>query len=439
MGLTVDKCCGQMGPDTRESSWINAAKYDEARDESFIDDSDDDDTKNETLPILPIYDDTTLLLLNETLKQNIYPNNEINMNTNKSLMAKYCTNILFDELKDLQTENGYTFALCINAGVKNPESIIGCYAGDLESYTMFGKFFNAVIRSYHNFDIKHKSQPMITMDASKLKNSINERSKEVIISTRIEISRNLMGHCLSPGQSDIKQKQDIESVFIKVFEYINSTDDDIYTDYKGTYYGLYNISETKKEELNNESYLFNGNNSIEIDAGYHKWFPNARGIYINNNKTFLCWINAGDHITFISLENSGNVSNVYDKLARGCNIFEDIIKEQGLGNGYLKNDKLGYITCSPGDIGTGLKGTVQFKLDNLNETSIDSLGTTANGYHCIIKEVMGNDSNGEDRILNISNKHKLGYSENDLIDMMINGVNKFVEMNDEIDEMDDGM
>lgn len=60
------------------------------------------------------------------------------------------------------------------------------------------------------------------------------------------------------------------------------------------------------------------------DAGGYNGWPKARGIFFNDNKTFLCWINEEDHLRFISMQKGGDVGEVYKRLvsvsARKLNI-----------------------------------------------------------------------------------------------------------------------
>ena len=69
----------------------------------------------------------------------------------KSLMAKYFTKDLFEELKDLKTSNNFTILDAVNSGVQNPDSGIGAYVGDKESYTLFAPLFDKIIEEYHGF------------------------------------------------------------------------------------------------------------------------------------------------------------------------------------------------------------------------------------------------------------------------------------------------
>lgn len=54
-----------------------------------------------------------------------------------SLLKKYLTQELWGTLSERKTQSGYTFLQLINSGLTQPDSDIGVYAGDAESYTLF--------------------------------------------------------------------------------------------------------------------------------------------------------------------------------------------------------------------------------------------------------------------------------------------------------------
>ena len=54
-------------------------------------------------------------------------------------------------------------------------------------------------------------------------------------------------------------------------------------------------------------------------AGAEKDWPKGRGIFLNHDKTFLTWINEEDHIRIISMQNGGNLAQVYQRLAKVSN------------------------------------------------------------------------------------------------------------------------
>jgi hypothetical protein len=46
-------------------------------------------------------------------------------------------------------------------------------------------------------------------------------------------------------------------------------------------------------------------------------WPEGRGIFHNQDKTFLTWVNEEDQLRIISMQNGGDVRAVFDRLARG--------------------------------------------------------------------------------------------------------------------------
>ncbi|MEA1982974.1 MAG: arginine kinase, partial [Campylobacterota bacterium] len=107
----------------------------------------------------------------------------------KSLMAKYLTKEVFEALKSKKTSSGFSILDAVNSGVKNPDSGIGAYAGDEESYTTFGLLFDPIIEEYHGFckDDTHKSN----LNPDDLNAPNPDPQGKFIISTRIRVGRNL--------------------------------------------------------------------------------------------------------------------------------------------------------------------------------------------------------------------------------------------------------
>ena len=61
----------------------------------------------------------------------------------------------------------------------NPESQVGCHAGDLESYRVFSKLFNPIIEDYHKGYKTDGSMKHITdMDSSKIGVKLEENAKK---------------------------------------------------------------------------------------------------------------------------------------------------------------------------------------------------------------------------------------------------------------------
>ena len=51
-----------------------------------------------------------------------------------------------------------------------------------------------------------------------------------------------------------------------------------------------------------------------ICVGMARDWPDARGIWHNNSKNFLVWVNEEDHLRLISMEKGGNMKAVFERL-----------------------------------------------------------------------------------------------------------------------------
>ena len=58
-------------------------------------------------------------------------------------------------------------------------------------------------------------------------------------------------------------------------------------------------------------------------CGYDNW-PTGRGIFFSNNKKFLVWVNEEDHLRIISMQQGGNLAEVWKRLVTVSNAFTHV-------------------------------------------------------------------------------------------------------------------
>lgn len=116
----------------------------------------------------------------------------------KSLLAKFCTKEIFNELTNKKDDMGYDFATAIFSGCKNTDSGIGVYAGSHSSYTAFAPLMDKIIEEYHGHskDAKHESK--MSIEGMKCPH-LPIAGQIMINSTRIRVARNAATYCLGPG------------------------------------------------------------------------------------------------------------------------------------------------------------------------------------------------------------------------------------------------
>ena len=369
------------------------------------------------------------LVMNADLAENEYPKDLEALQAregHKCLMAQVMTKALWEKLKNHKTASaGWTLARAINTGTCHPASFVGCHAGDLESYSDFKELFYPVIEMYHKGYKADGSMRHVTdMDVSKIATGLENRTEDKIISTRIRTARNLKMFPLNPGGTK-HTRLEIADLMEKVFATLEG-------DLAGTFYRHTSMTPEQTQTLVDRRFLFRGKDTMQAASGYHAEWPHGRGIFVSNDETFLLWINEGDHIRIISMEQGGDVKSVLSRLGRGVAAIEAGLKEvTGRDDVYMHDAILGQIACCPSNLGTGMRGSVHIRVPKLiAKIGFDEIDKTARGLHCQARGSSGEHSGVVDRI-DISNRRRLGFPEYLLVQDMIKCANRLAEMEDD--------
>ena len=151
-------------------------------------------------------------------------------------------------------------------------------------------------------------------------------------------------------------------------------------------------------------------------------WPEGRGIFHNDAKTFLMWVNEEDQTRIISMEKGGDVKGVFARLARGIKAVGDCVKAES-GKDYALSEQYGYIHSCPTNLGTGMRASVHVDLPGWTKYSVDKLKARCEELHLQPRGTRGESGGQTGHTYDISNKHRLGYSEVELVQKMIDGVN----------------
>merc|ERR1712142_517404 len=328
-----------------------------------------------------------------------------------SLVAKYVTKEKWDVLKDIKTKtSGFTLAKAIACAVQFDDQHCGIYAGDWDSYKDFAEVFDPLIQEYHGIsaDAVHTSD----MDVSKIKGNIDPTAP--VKSTRIRVGRNIDGFGLSPGITK-DQRLNVENLMKKAFANLEG-------DLAGKYYPLTGMEEAVRQQLVDDHLLFvSGDRNLQV-AGMERDWPEGRGIFHNNAKTFLTWVNEEDQLRIISMQQGGDVKAVFDRLAKGIKAVQESVKKES-GKDFCLDKKYGYIHSCPTNLGTGMRASVHDDLAGWTAHSIDALKARCEELHLQPRGTKGESGGQTGHTYDISNKHRLGYSEVELVQKMIDGVN----------------
>ncbi|XP_061077871.1 creatine kinase U-type, mitochondrial-like isoform X1 [Conger conger] len=345
-----------------------------------------------------------------------------------SHMATHLTPDVYAKLCHKVTPNGFTLDQAIQTGVDNPgeplvESV-GMVAGDEESYEVFADLFYPVILERHNgYNPRTMTQPT-DLDASKIRGG--QFDERYVLSTRVRTGRSIRGFSLPPACTRAERRE-VQRIVADALAGLQG-------ELEGHYYHLAEMTEQEKQQLTDDHFLFGKPASpLMISSRMARDWPDARGIWHNKQKTFLVWVNEEDHTRVISMEKGGNMKRVFERFCKGLKEVERLIMEKGWE--FMWNERVGYILTCPSNLGTGLRTSVHITLPHLSKDPrfpkiLENLRLQKRGTG-------GEDTDVVDAVFDISNLDRLGLSEVQLVQMMIDGVNYLIDCEKKLEKGQD--
>jgi len=353
-----------------------------------------------------------------TAKQN-YP--DYKASGHKCMVGRHLTPEMYERLFDKRTPNGVTLDKCIQPSVDNTGRIIGLVAGDPESYEVFQELFDAVINEKHLGFGPNDKHPPPDLDAEKLVGGVFDT--KYVKSCRIRTGRSVKGFCLPPSICRAERRE-VERILVEALSGLSG-------DLAGKYYPLKSMTPDEEKQLIADHFLFQKpTGHLMVNSGAVRDWPDGRGIWHNVDKTFLIWINEEDQCRVISMESGGNLKSVFSRFSRGLKEIEGLMKK---GNQeFAWNERLGFICTCPSNLGTGLRASVHVQLHKLSKR--DDFEKIVFGLQLQPRGTGGEHTAAIDDVYDVSNRARLKKSEREFVQLLIDGVNKLIEMEKRLDE-----
>ena len=350
----------------------------------------------------------------DTVENMNYP--DLSMHNN--YMAKCLSREIYCKLYSLTTRSGFTIDRVIQTGVDNPGHpfimTVGCVAGDEESYQLFSDLFDSIIENRHNGykkDYKHTTD----LDSTKLVGG--DLDAEYVISSRVRTGRSIRGYSLPP-QCTRAERRSVEKIVTEVMSSFSE-------DFQGKYYPLKDMTDEEQKQLIDDHFLFDKPVSpLLLASRMARDWPDARGIWHNEKKNLLVWVNEEDHTRIISMQQGGNMREVFTRFCDGLNKFESELKSRN--HELMWNEHLGYLLTCPSNLGTGLRAGVHIKLPNLSQAPIFT--EILQALRIQKRGTCGVDTDSSDGVFDISNLDRLGFSELQLVQQVIDGIHLLIQM-----------
>lgn len=216
------------------------------------------------------------------------------------------------------------------------------------------------------------------------------KESDVVLSTRIRLARNIKDIPFPTKYG----KKDAEQIIQKMEEVLPSIG-----------YGLKLIRLRDMDNITKlsliEKHIISPDFAVDED--------DVRAILMNEEENICIMINEEDHLRIqvlssgLELENSLNFAIEIDE------------KIEKLVN-YAFQEKYGFLTSCPTNVGTGLRASVMVHLPALTMTgNINKVLEVVNDFGMNIRGIYGEGSKSQGNIYQISNKQSLGISEQEII------------------------
>ena len=297
-----------------------------------------------------------------------------------------------------------------------PQNVIELIASDAQSYPFLFKNYSSMLENYHGFKMNNYNNDetlfICNRDSSELER-MDSIDYSYVISSRISSSRNIRGYSFSPSISS-NDRLNLESLIISSLEKMKG-------EFTGYYYNLENLAPADEDFFITHHLLLTEPTSESINRDW----PHGRGIFNNNSAEFAIWINGVDHLCLISQNVGGDISSVFEDWITAINGIEVCLLSNQLE--FEQDSRLGYLTTSLCDVGSGFHSSMRIKLPNLSQqtrelhSKCDVLNLCAE--KCFHRN---NESDSYDNIWEISTRGTLGKSEVEITQQLIDGISQLI-------------
>ena len=229
----------------------------------------------------------------------------------------------------------------------------------------------------------------------------NGRESDVIVSSRVRLARNIKEFPFKIRMSKVQKEKMLEKIkFITPqigyglkFMYLKDMDD------------ITKMSLVEKNIISPELAL------AEDDEA----------ILINDEENICIMLNEEDHIRLQVFTSGLDLQNTLNLAVEIDNKLDELL-------GFSCNEKYGYLTACPTNVGTGLRASVMVHLPALKITgNLSKILHIVNNFGMTIRGMYGEDSQSKGDIYQISNIQTLGMDEKEIILNLENITKKVVE------------
>ncbi|RKN65233.1 protein arginine kinase [Paenibacillus ginsengarvi] len=233
----------------------------------------------------------------------------------------------------------------------------------------------------------------------------NSPESDVVISTRIRLARNLRSHPF-PMLSTNTQSKEVMDRIVKVMQ-----SDELLQISGFDLFALDQLDELQKRVLV-EKHLISPNLANESRNG---------AVLISQNEAVSIMVNEEDHLRIQCLSPGFQIRESWELADRIDDVFESQLD-------FAFDERRGFLTSCPTNVGTGIRASVMMHLPALVLTQqMNRILQAINQVGLAVRGIYGEGSEALGNIFQVSNQITLGQSEEEIIDNLHSVAKQIIE------------
>lgn len=295
---------------------------------------------------------------------------------------------LYEKLRHRQTKYGSTLARCIKAAVDIPicddmAGDVSLFAADEECYDAFSELFDVVIqrltKELPEGTVLSSVPPQRTIDAHSFSGrGLNaariDASGKYVLSCQVRAIRNIKGFRFPPAMTSDDRTQ-VEQLVARAMRSLHPGLRGVYLPLTGS--KSYNARQGGMDLFEARSlkaaglYFSEPTSQAQLASGVGRSWPHGRGIFASSDRNLAVQVNNRDHVNIVSVQRGDDLQTAYRELQKGMEVIHEVLRRarpltgENQLSAWAKNERLGYLTTSPMNVGAGFQASIVIKLPKL--------------------------------------------------------------------------
>ena len=299
-----------------------------------------------------------------------------------SMLARFGTPELLSRLGTRRTAGGWSLSDLTRSGRRLPESSVGLYAGDAESYDVFIGLLDPVLSELAG--PARAVSPGLGHGAA-----IVPFASPAVRSVRVRVARNVATYRFPPAM-DRAERLGLEELVRRALCELGG-------DLEGRYDRLEDLTPERSAWLAQRHLLFDADDRFMREAGILDDWPTARGVFANATGDFAVWVNEEDHLRLMSVEPGGDLPAVADRLRRGLFDLEKRLP-------FARHARHGFLSACPSNAGFGMRASVHVARGDRDEPTVRALAAR---FGLSVRGAGGENSSTGESLVDLSLKHRV--------------------------------